>query len=337
MAPSLRYTGLLAGTILVHLLLLSFSRSPKIATPEAAVPRACTSVVRTVCETTPTDEARVMALAPPPSPASVTLEEAWQALPEPRMMLGVDYKLAEMEKLLLSCKSFKEEFDAFAQHPKPDDYGFDNGMFSYVSAAMYYCLIRQRRPATVLEVGCGHSTYVARNAVRKNGVGKVVAIDPQPRHELEGANGISFIQKPVEKTPMEVFLSLKDGDIFFFDTWHTLNFANDVRYFFVDVLPRLAKGVLVHVHDVHMPVRGLTNDCFLTNRVFAQVAVQPVNRDSKWNEEFVLNTFLAYNYAFQVRWAGRFMWESHKDMLWDCLGRKDMVSSDATFFFERIV
>ncbi len=73
----------------------------------------------------------------------------------------------------------------------------------------------------------------------------------------------------------------------------------------MDVLPRIPKGVLVMVHDVHMPV-----------------AVQPVNRDSKvfilsvfccffllffrskWNEEFALNLFLMYNVQWKVRWPG---------------------------------
>ena len=78
---------------------------------------------------------------------------------------------------------------------------------------MYHCLIRQRLPPVVLEVGCGYSTYVARDAVRENGVGKVVAIDPEPRHALDGAGGIEFLKMSVENTPMSVFTSLQPGSM----------------------------------------------------------------------------------------------------------------------------
>lgn len=143
-------------------------------------------------------------------------------------------------------------------------------------AAIYYCQIRMRKPATVLEVGCGSSTFAARDAVRRNGVGRVVAIDPQPRTSLDGSSGIEFIKRKVEDTPMSVFLGLKAGDVFFFDTWHTLKVDGDVRYVggtglvvvvvcillpilapsyvFMDVLPRIARGVLCHVHDIHAPI-----------------------------------------------------------------------------------
>jgi hypothetical protein len=167
-----------------------------------------------------------------------------------------------------------------------------------LSAAGYHCLVRQRRPPTVLEVGCGFSTFVARDAVKENGFGKVVAIDPEPRFALDGAIGIEFIKKSVENTSMSVFTSLEPGSIVFFDTWHTLNFAGlelknvvcllcnlfvkrDVRYFFVDVLPRIPKGVLVMIHDVHMPV-----------------GVQPVNRDSK---VVILFVFLFFFFSFSAQ------------------------------------
>lgn len=62
-----------------------------------------------------------------------------------------------------------------------------------------------------------------------------------------------------------------------------------------------------------------------------------VNHDSGWNEEFLLNSFLTYNFAFEVRWAGRYMWEAHRQLLFDALGSKDTQSSDASFYFERVV
>lgn len=171
--------------------------------------------------------------------------------------------------------------------------------------------------------------------MKENGVGKVIAIDPEPRYSLDGAGGIEFIRTSVDNTSLSVFTSLQPGSIVFFDTWHTLNFFGDVRYFFVDVLPRIPKGVLVMIHDVHMPV-----------------AVQPVNRDSQvsqsipqknlffnicqWNEEFALNLFLMFNNNFEVRWPGRYMWSYHLKEMAESLGESDLKSSDASFWFERV-
>lgn len=67
------------------------------------------------------------------------------------------------------------------------------------------------------------------------------------------------------------------------------------------------------------------------------IGMQPVNKASHWQEEFLLNAFLMYNYAFKPFYAGRYMWETEKDTLFRVLGTRDTQSSDAAFWFERVV
>ncbi len=52
-------------------------------------------------------------------------------------MLGVDYHEDEMRAFLTSCKQYFAEFDAWAMDPKPDHYGVNNAMFSFISASVY--------------------------------------------------------------------------------------------------------------------------------------------------------------------------------------------------------
>ena len=43
------------------------------------------------------------------------------------------------------------------------------------------------------------------------------------------------------------------GDVLFIDSSHALKIDSDVAYLFLEVLPRLKPGVLVHIHDVPFP------------------------------------------------------------------------------------
>jgi hypothetical protein len=47
--------------------------------------------------------------------------------------------------------------------------------------------------------------------------------------------------------------TLGPGDVVFLDGSHRVGMASDVTVFFLEVLPRLPPGVLVHVHDVYLP------------------------------------------------------------------------------------
>ena len=62
-------------------------------------------------------------------------------------------------------------------------------------------------------------------------------------------------------------------------------FGSDVNYLFFDVLPALAPGVLVHIHDVFDRFEYPT-DWVLEGRA--------------WTEQYILHAFLQYNDAYEV-------------------------------------
>jgi hypothetical protein len=123
-----------------------------------------------------------------------------------------------------------------------------NGAFQSVDVETYYAMIRSRRPERIVEVGCGHATHFALEAVRRNGHGEITCIDPEPRRSLP--DGVKHIQSRVEDVDLELFESLRGGDFLFIDSSHT---TDEALYHCRHMLPALADGVVVHHHDFTYP------------------------------------------------------------------------------------
>lgn len=125
--------------------------------------------------------------------------------------------------------------------------------FSGLDAAAAYALVRERRPRRIVEVGSGHSTRFMARAIADGGLPTtLVAIDPKPRATLAGL-GIQAVQATAQKADEALFAALKAGDMLFIDSSHVLMPGSDVDFLFNRVLPRLADGVLLHIHDIFLP------------------------------------------------------------------------------------
>ena len=122
-----------------------------------------------------------------------------------------------------------------------------------LDAAAIYAFIRSRSPALYLEIGSGHSTRFAARARRDGRLDtRIVSIDPQPRAEVDELCD-RLLRAPLEAADLSVFDELSDGDVVFFDGSHRTFMNSDATVFFLELLPRLAHGVLVGVHDVFLP------------------------------------------------------------------------------------
>ena len=58
---------------------------------------------------------------------------------------------------------------------------------------------------------------------------------------------------PLHEADPAIFSSLESGDVLFVDSSHIAMPGTDVDRLFLDILPRLAAGALVHIHDVTLP------------------------------------------------------------------------------------
>jgi hypothetical protein len=117
-----------------------------------------------------------------------------------------------------------------------------------------YGFVATRNPALYVEVGSGYSTKVVRRAIKdRNLRTKITSIDPNPRTEIDKLCD-SVVRQPLEKCDLKVFDSLTASDILFMDGSHRCFMNSDVTVLFLEILPRLKPGVLVHLHDIFLPL-----------------------------------------------------------------------------------
>ena len=120
-------------------------------------------------------------------------------------------------------------------------------------AVALYAMIHKHKPARFLEIGSGISTCFAYRAIRDCGLStEIISIDPLPRAEIDSICNLT-IREALECCDLAIFDGLRPGDIVFFDGSHRSFMNSDVTVFMIDVLPRLAPGVLVHIHDIMLP------------------------------------------------------------------------------------
>jgi hypothetical protein len=197
-----------------------------------------------------------------PTPFSIELE--YEVQPEFRHGYGlpahpeIDALLRQgHERYRTLLEGFTELADRLAAIPMqrtgPSEPFWENGWFQGVDFVALYGLVSQRSPARIVEVGSGNSTRLVRRAIDDHLLQvHHVAIDPSPRRPVTDLVD-EYIQQPLEATDLSRFDELEAGDILFFDGSHRSFTNTDVTVMFNEVLPRLAPGVLVHVHDIFLP------------------------------------------------------------------------------------
>ncbi|MBF9234455.1 class I SAM-dependent methyltransferase [Microvirga alba] len=130
---------------------------------------------------------------------------------------------------------------------------FDQDWFPRLDAAAAYAIVRRERPARIVEIGSGHSTRFMAQAVRDGNLAtRITCIDPAPRAALARLE-VDHLPILLKDANPGVFAALGRGDILFIDSSHIAMPGTDVDHLFLDVLPRLASGALVHIHDITLP------------------------------------------------------------------------------------
>lgn len=130
---------------------------------------------------------------------------------------------------------------------------WNNTYFQGNDASTSWAMSAITRPARIVEIGSGNSTKFFRHSIEYNAIDtRLICIDPAPRTEISAiADEIHY--KPVQEVSRDVFSALKPGDILFFDGSHLVVQGSDTQFVFLEILPRLPKGVLVHIHDINLP------------------------------------------------------------------------------------
>lgn len=130
---------------------------------------------------------------------------------------------------------------------------WDQSWFPRLDGAAAYALVRRAQPRRIVEVGSGHSTrMLARAAADSGAKTRITCIDPAPRADI-AALGVDWRDRVLDDEDFELFQGLQAGDIAFFDSSHLLWPGTDVDIILNRILPMLAPGVLIHIHDILLP------------------------------------------------------------------------------------
>jgi hypothetical protein len=209
------------------------------------------------------------------------------------------FQAAKASEIISGLQSFRNRFDTFRDASANDvGYTFANDYFHSPDAEVLYAIIRTHRPARIIEVGSGHSTKVARQAILDGKLDtRLISIDPKPRAEINSLVDECLRQR-VEDVDLARFDALQAGDVLFIDSSHELRIGNDCAFLYSTVLSRIAPGVLVQIHDISLPY---------------EYPVEMLADACEWNEQYLVQAMLSFGDAFEVIWPGHFLQRTRRD------------------------
>jgi hypothetical protein len=229
-------------------------------------------------------------------------------LGEPRVLPGIQWNIAEQLDLLKKFH-YQDELAAIPLEQKaaqPLAFYYNNPSLCAADAEFLYNIIRHFKPRRIIEVGCGYSTRLAVQAEKKNQAKNSAhncahtCIEPYEMPWLEQLD-VKVLRSKVEDLPLSTFSSLQAGDILFIDSSHIIRPQGDVLFEFLEILPTLNPGVLVHVHDVFSP------------RDYLKEWI--VDQHCQWNEQYLLEAFLSFNSQFRIIGAVNLLKKDNREAL----------------------
>jgi predicted O-methyltransferase YrrM len=186
----------------------------------------------------------------------------------------------------------------YAQQPFPSHpmagrrFHLENGSYGPYDAIMLYSMLREARPRRIIEVGSGFSSaaMLDLNDHVLGGAVHFTFIDPdlgrlRPLLRPDDAGRVTLLEQRVQDVPLETFAALGENDVLFIDSSHVSKIGSDVNRLYFDVLPRLAPGVLIHIHDI-------------TGNL--EYPREWLDEGRAWNEQYLLRAFLMNNSAYRI-------------------------------------
>jgi hypothetical protein len=221
--------------------------------------------------------------------------------PAEQLPVGIDLALEkQLDFLQHVVPLYESEWQSDSGAIGTAGYRRGNGFFESVDAEIAYCLVRHLKPKRIVEVGGGYSSRVMAAALDKNlkvdGVrGELLTIDPHPdRFPREAlSDRVQLIAASVQSVDLDIFLTLNSGDFLFLDSTHVVGIGSDVVREYLQILPRINPGVLIHAHDIFIP------SDYPRSLVLKALAF--------WSEQYLLQALLTFNPRFEVVWGSSAM------------------------------
>jgi hypothetical protein len=227
-------------------------------------------------------------------------------LDQSRNLPGINWNVDEQLHLLESF-CFNDELKGIPDSRTGDlVFHFNNVSFECGDAEYLYNLIRLKKPARVFEIGSGNSTLMVIKAIDRNKTEnseylcKHLCIEPYEKPWLE-KTGVNVVRQPAEEVDRKIFAELEENDILFIDSSHIIRPQGDVLFEYLELLPTLRVGVIVHIHDIFSP-----SD-------YPKAWVKDEVR--LWNEQYLLEAFLTCNRDWKIIGALNYLHHNNYEQL----------------------
>jgi len=225
------------------------------------------------------------------------------SLRDDRNLPGIDLNTKEQLELLEKF-TYNDELLKLPMEKTGDEleFAYNGGPFLSGDSEYLYNMIRHFKPKKLIEIGSGHSTLMAREAMQRNKVDDNsytcdhICIEPFENAWLE-KTGIQIVRKLVEETDLSLYQGLEAGDILFIDSTHMVRPQGDVLFEYLEILPLIKPGVVIHIHDIFTP-KDYLNEWIEDECRF-------------WNEQYILEAFLSNNKDFRIIGATNYLMHNH--------------------------
>lgn len=230
-----------------------------------------------------------------PLPSVTRLQANIPRWKRPSSLHGIQYDLEAMKAAFADLlNSYLDEFQGYPPYSQVKEMGFGPG-YTEVDALTLYMMIRHLKPRRYIEVGSGVSTYYCSLAAERNAREgyplEITCIEPYPYEKLSSIPGIRVQARKVEDVDPAVFQQLQENDVLFIDSSHILRIDGDLPFLFLEVLPLLSVGVMIHIHDIPYPYNfPYPPELWIFSKEWPMF----------WNEPMLLQAFLAYNENFKI-------------------------------------
>ncbi len=229
-----------------------------------------------------------------------------KSLYDDRELSGIDWNIEEQLEMLNGLNFWNEIKEVIDSNQNGYSFDITNEMFGPGDCEYWYSIIRFKKPKRIIEVGSGYSTRIAILAIKKNKWEdpsyecEHICIEPYENLWLE-AMDVVVMRKKVQNVDRKIFEKLESGDILFIDSSHVIRPQGDVVFEYLELLPRLNEGVIVHIHDIFSP------------KDYPKVWVNDQIR--LWNEQYLVEAFLTSNSDWRIIGALNLLFHKYHRML----------------------
>jgi len=223
----------------------------------------------------------------------------------PRDLPGVDLRHKQQCELLATFQADDMPKGLEKKAESDTQFSYQNRNFGGGDADLWFHVIRHFRPKRIYEIGSGHSTRMARIALDKNATDdpgydcKHLCIEPYEMPWLEKLN-IEIRRQKLEEIDLALFDELGENDILFVDSSHMIRPGGEVLVEYLQLMPRLSPGVIVHVHDIFTP---------------RDYPAHWLEQPRFWNEQYLLEAFLTHNHDWEILLAGNHLAHSETEQM----------------------